>query len=55
MNEEKEIDCELCGQKTKMTGTKRCDRCWELETRIASDLELAKKIIASIEGGKIGG
>jgi len=29
-----------------MTGTKRCDRCWELETRIKADLNLARKIVA---------
>lgn len=41
--------CKYCGNETKMTGTKLCDRCWELETRIYADLELAKKIIKSVE------
>lgn len=41
------VDCELCGNKTPMLGTKRCDRCWELETRIKHDPELARKILTS--------
>jgi hypothetical protein len=28
-----------------MTGTKRCDGCWELERRIHSNPELARKIL----------
>lgn len=27
------ISCELCDNLTTMLGTKRCDRCWELESR----------------------
>jgi ribosomal protein L37E len=37
--------CELCGKPTFMTGTKRCDACWELETRVLSNPELAQKIL----------
>lgn len=32
-----------------MLKTKRCDRCWELESRINSDVELAKKIMNQIK------
>lgn len=32
-----------------MTGTQRCDRCWELETRIKADPQLATRILAGIE------
>ena len=39
------VPCELCGTATPMLGTKRCDRCWELETRIKQDLLLALKIL----------
>lgn len=39
-------NCELCGCVTRSTGTKRCDRCWELESRIHSDPILAQKILA---------
>lgn len=37
--------CELCGRDTRMTGTRRCDGCWELETRIHADPELARRIL----------
>ena len=46
---EKTVDCTICGNKTTMTGTKLCDRCWELKSRIEMDLDLAKKIIANLE------
>jgi hypothetical protein len=39
------VECQICGRDTPMTGTKRCDRCWELETRIESDPSLAKQIL----------
>lgn len=42
------IECQLCGGLTAMTGTKRCDRCWELETRILLNVELAEKILKRI-------
>jgi hypothetical protein len=43
------VDCTICGDKTTMTGTKLCDRCWELKTRIEMDSDLAKKIIKNFE------
>lgn len=46
------IDCGLCGRPTTMTGTKRCDRCWELETRIKDDLKLSEIIIEMIKNEK---
>lgn len=39
------VPCGLCLQPTNMTGTKRCDRCWELESRIKADEKLAKRIL----------
>ena len=39
------IHCKLCKGLTTMLGTQRCDRCWELETRIHHDLPLATKIV----------
>lgn len=42
------IDCRLCGEPTVMTGTKLCDRCWELERRIHRDPQLAFKILQSM-------
>ncbi len=31
------VPCEICSTPTHSTGTKRCDPCWELETRITYD------------------
>jgi hypothetical protein len=39
------VSCELCGKDTAMTSTKRCDGCWELETRIENNPVLAQKIL----------
>lgn len=39
------VPCGLCGTPTHMTGTKRCDRCRELESRIKGDPELARRIL----------
>ena len=38
-------NCKWCGQKTNFTGTKECNRCWELRHRIETDVELAEKIL----------
>jgi hypothetical protein len=45
---QKLVPCELCGEDTPMTGTKRCDRCWELEKRIRDDPRLAINILANL-------
>lgn len=47
------IPCRLCGRPTPMTGTQLCDRCWELESRIRGDTELAKKIFEDIKDRKL--
>lgn len=39
------VACQVCGNDTPMLGTRRCDRCYELETRIHSDPELARQIL----------
>ena len=44
-----QVPCGICGDPTRMTGTKRCDRCWELERRIEDDPKLAKLILERIE------
>lgn len=41
------IICTICG--SMMVDTTLCDRCWELERRIRSDPELARKILAILE------
>lgn len=39
------VPCGICGVKTNMTGTLRCNRCWELEKRILANPELARRIL----------
>jgi hypothetical protein len=43
------VGCRICNAPTRMFGTKLCDRCWELETRIKHDPELARQILADME------
>ncbi len=45
-------DCALCGTITRMTGTKRCNSCWELERRIKLDPKLARQILAELDAGR---
>jgi len=47
--EEERVPCGLCGRPTRMLITKRCDPCWELETRIHAAPELARRILAALE------
>lgn len=47
-NREDTVPCGLCGVATFMTSTKRCDSCWEIETRIRARPLLAAKILASL-------
>lgn len=37
--------CKWCGVKTRMTGTRMCDGCWELDGRIRRDPDLAERIL----------
>jgi hypothetical protein len=46
---EKTTLCEICHELTACTYTKRCTRCWELETRIKYDFQLARQILERIE------
>lgn len=49
MNTEHETTpCDICGTPTSMLGTKLCDRCWELKTRITSDPEIARRILLAM-------
>lgn len=43
--DEELVICELCGKADGFSGTRRCDRCLELEKRVEMDLELAYKVI----------
>lgn len=42
------VPCALCGTQTFMTGTRRCDRCYELESRIKRDPDLARQILGAL-------
>lgn len=42
------VACRLCGEQTFMTGTKMCERCWQLERRIVRDPDLAVKILKEL-------
>lgn len=54
MNDKAEtaVPCRICGTATPMTGTKLCDRCWELDGRIKAAPDLARKILAAIDAEK---
>ena len=36
------VPCEICGTPTLMTGTKRCNNCWEVEHRIGDYIKNEK-------------
>lgn len=42
---EHEVPCGLCGKPTRMTGTKRCNSCWELEMRVEMHPDVAAKVL----------
>lgn len=37
VDEPKSCLCGICRKPTRMTGTKRCDACWELESRLRNE------------------
>lgn len=43
------VPCGLCGTPTAMTGTKRCDPCWELERRVKMDPVIAHKVLSELQ------
>ena len=43
------VRCRFCGRWTHMMGTKLCDRCWELETRVQADPEIAVRVLREME------
>lgn len=44
--------CTICKKPTPMLGTKLCDRCWELSSRIRDAPDLARKILAELDKNK---
>jgi hypothetical protein len=52
---EEKVPCETCGVPTPMTGTKRCDSCWEVENRLgpyiaAGGDDAARFVVAALGG-----
>jgi hypothetical protein len=43
------VPCRHCGEDASMTGTKLCDRCWELEKHIRANPVLAAIILKGIQ------
>lgn len=43
------VPCGICGAQTPMTGTKRCDWCWEIEGRIRRNPERAQQILDALQ------
>jgi len=43
------VPCKWCSTATRMTGTRMCDPCWELERRISADPELARRMLAELD------
>ena len=48
------VPCELCDRPIRATvGNKRCDGCWELESRIANNMPLTLKILKQNHNVKV--
>lgn len=47
------VPCRLCADPTTMTGTRLCDRCWELEWRIEDRPLIARRILRNMKGGAL--
>ncbi|HEY6923260.1 MAG TPA: hypothetical protein VI653_07325 [Steroidobacteraceae bacterium] len=45
------VPCRLCSAPTRMLGTKLCDGCYELESRIKGNPDLARKILSALTDG----
>lgn len=49
---EETVPCKWCGVPTPMTGTKCCDNCWEMASRIFAYPALAEKMLAAKKEGR---
>lgn len=47
------VSCAWCNEPTKMTETKCCDNCYELERRIKMDPSIANRILRAVNRGPI--
>ena len=48
-NESQTVPCKWCGTPTPMLATKMCNGCWELESRIGAQPELARRMLAALD------
>jgi hypothetical protein len=48
LGEPTHVPCRWCSLPTRMTGTKMCDSCYELSSRIEENKPLAIKILSSL-------
>ena len=46
------VPCELCGEPTIYTETKRCDACWHVERAVESNPELARRVLQRLDEEK---
>jgi len=52
-NKQKTVPCRWCKRPTRMLSTKRCDSCWELESRIRADIDLAINMLIELTKGEL--
>ncbi len=45
------VPCKWCGNPTRFLGTKECDGCWELRTRMEHNLKFATKMLEQLKKG----
>lgn len=45
---EETVECKYCKEQTSMVGTKTCDDCWELATRIKRKPTITQKILKEL-------
>lgn len=44
-----EVPCKWCSNPTRMTGTKECNNCWEMRSRMQSNMVVARRILTTLE------
>lgn len=53
MNNIPTVKCKWCGTQTPHIGTKSCDMCWELSSRIPHNLAATAKILLAMPSAKL--
>ena len=44
-----EVKCTVCGTSTNNDGTKLCDRCWEIKSKMEHNFDLAQTIMTQLQ------